>query len=113
MPWWKELEKELCYEKIDIRKGINLAKSSNSKKIMTFNYWSFNYRFKFQDSACNGCDDLTMLIVSLAILLTWQLEMLTIVLLFITSNEATNLWKKVMCLKILDIYKKHLKFQST
>ena len=33
---------------------------------MTCNYWFFNHGFKFQDSACNGCHDLTMLSVNIS-----------------------------------------------
>ena len=28
--------------------------------------WLFNHRFKFQDSVCNGCRDLTMLSFSIS-----------------------------------------------
>ena len=35
---------------IDISKGIDLTKSSNSKECMIFNYWFFNHGFEFQDS---------------------------------------------------------------
>ena len=28
---------------------------------MICHYWFFNHGFKFQDSACNGCHDLSML----------------------------------------------------
>ena len=30
---------------------------------MICRYWFFNHGFKFQDSVCNGCHDLTMLSV--------------------------------------------------
>ena len=51
----------LYYERIDISKGIVLAKGNNSKECMICHYWFFNHGFKFQDSVCNGCHDLTML----------------------------------------------------
>ena len=55
----------LHYDRIDISEGINLAKTNNSKKCMICHYWFFNSGFKFQDSICNGCHDLTMLSVNI------------------------------------------------
>ena len=50
----------LYYDRIDISKGIDLAKSSNSKTCMICHYWFFNHEFKFEDSLCNGCHVCTM-----------------------------------------------------
>ena len=47
----------LDYDKTDICKSIDLAKSNNSKQYVICHYWRFNYGFKFQDSVCNGCHD--------------------------------------------------------
>ena len=33
---------------------------------MIFHYWFFNHGFKFQDSVCNGCHQLTMLSVNIS-----------------------------------------------
>ena len=33
---------------------------------MICHYWFFNHGFKFQDSVCNGCHDLTMLSVNIS-----------------------------------------------
>ena len=52
----------LCYDRIDITKGIDLAKSNNSKECMICcHYWFFNHGFKFPDYVCNDCHDLSML----------------------------------------------------
>ena len=56
----------LYYDKIDISEGIDIAKSNNSKKCMICNYRFFNHEFEFQDSVCNGCHDLTMLVVNIS-----------------------------------------------
>ena len=56
----------LYYDRIDIIEGIDLAKSNDSKKCMIGHYSFFNQGFEFQDSACNGCHDLSMLIVSIS-----------------------------------------------
>ena len=53
----------LYYDRIDIRKGIDLAKSINSKECMICLYLFFNNRLKFQNYVCNSCHDLTMLII--------------------------------------------------
>ena len=54
----------LYYDRIDISEGIDLTKSDNSKKCLIYRYCFFNHGFKFQDSVCNGCHDLTMLSVN-------------------------------------------------
>ena len=54
----------LYYNRIDISKGIDLAKSSSGKKCLICHYWFFNHGFKFQDSVCNRCHVLTMLSVN-------------------------------------------------
>ena len=51
----------LYYDRIDISKGIDPTKSNRSKECMICYYWFFNHEFKFQDSVCNGCHDLTIL----------------------------------------------------
>ena len=52
--------------KIRYYKGIDLAKSSNSKECMSCNYWFFNHVFQFQDSVFNGSHDLTLLSVNIS-----------------------------------------------
>ena len=56
----------LYYERIDISEGTDPTKSNNSKECMICHYWFFNHGFKFQDSVCNGCHDLTMLSVNIS-----------------------------------------------
>ena len=56
----------LYYDRIDITKGIDPAKSNSSKECMVCHYWFFNHRFKFQDSVCNGYRDLTILCVNIS-----------------------------------------------
>ena len=49
---------------IDLREGIDYTKNNNSKECIICHYWFFIHRFKFQDSVCNRCHDLTMLYVN-------------------------------------------------
>ena len=51
----------LYYDRIDVSKEIDLAKSNNSKECMICHYFFFNHGFEFQYHVCNGCHDLTML----------------------------------------------------
>ena len=56
----------LHYDRINISKGDDLAKSNTSKKCMICHYWLFNHGFKFQDSLSNGCHDLTVLCLNIS-----------------------------------------------
>ena len=51
----------LYYNRIDIIAGTDPTKSNKSKECMTTFYCFLNHGFKFQDSVCNGCHDLTVL----------------------------------------------------
>ena len=53
------------YNRVDISEGTYLSKISRSKEFIIWHYWFFNHGFEFQDSAWNGCHDLTMLIVNI------------------------------------------------
>ena len=77
------------YDIIDISGGVDLTKNNNSKKNMICHYWFLHHGFKFQDYVCNGCHNLTMLI--LAILLLSLLKMLIIVVLFTTFENLKQL----------------------
>ena len=54
----------LYYDRIDVSKENDPAKSSNRKECLICHYWYFNHGFKFQDQICNGCHDLTILSVN-------------------------------------------------
>ena len=56
----------LYFDIIDISKGIVLDKSNSSKKCMICHYCFFNHGFKFLDSVCNGCHDLTTLCINIS-----------------------------------------------
>ena len=56
----------LYYDRTDISEGINVAKINYSKECAICHYWFFNHGFKFQDSICTGCHDLTMLSVNIS-----------------------------------------------
>ena len=83
----------LYYDTKDISQWIDLAKSNNSKECMICHYFFSNHGFKFQDSVCNGCHDLTMLrlnISDIAIITVKNVDQ-KIVVLFITLANLKQL----------------------
>ena len=56
----------LRYQKIDVSEGIDVNKTSASKKCELCHYWFFNdIGFKFEDHVCNKCHDLLTMACSL------------------------------------------------
>ena len=53
-------------DRIDLNKGIDPAKSNNSKECIVCHYWFYKHEFEFQDSVYNGYHDLTILCVSIS-----------------------------------------------
>ena len=45
---------------------MHIDKSNDSKESIVCHYWYFNHGFKFQNSVCNGCHDLTVLFLNLS-----------------------------------------------
>ena len=56
----------LYYDRIDISKGIDLAKSNNSKGCIICHFSIFNHGFEIQDIVCNSCHDLITLSVNIS-----------------------------------------------
>ena len=56
----------LYYNRIYTSEGMDLDKSNNSKECIICQYFFFNHGFKFQDYACNGCHDLSMLCLDIS-----------------------------------------------
>ena len=71
----------LHYDKIDMNKGIDTAKSTECKECMICHYWFFNNASNF---VCNGCHYLTVLCLNLTILLLTLLKRLIIIVLIMT-----------------------------
>ena len=60
----------LYFDRIDVSEGIDVNKTSASKKYNICRYWYFlNFSFKFQTNVCNRCYDLLMISITSAILL--------------------------------------------
>ena len=56
----------LYYNRIDLSKGTDPAKSINSKECMVYHYWFFNHGFKLQNFVCNGFHNLTILCLNIS-----------------------------------------------
>ena len=84
----------LYYNRIDISKGIDLAKSNSSKECMICHYWFFNHGFKFQDYVCNGCHNwirLSLIINDVAIITVKKVDYCCII--DNSKSEGINLLK--------------------
>ena len=89
----------LYYDRIDMSERIDLAKSNNSKDYLICHYWFYNYGFKFQDSLCNGCHNLTMLsndINNIAIIYFEDVDYLCIILNISKSGDINSLKSSVI-----------------
>ena len=76
---------------------------------MICRYWFFNHGLKFQDFVCNGCHNLTMLIVNIS-----DIAIITIknvdyrcIIHNINKSEAINLLKKYVLENREYAYKKY------
>ena len=84
------------YIRINISKGIDLAKNNKSRESMVFHYFFFNHGFKFQDYVCNDCHDLTMLGVNMSdiAIIIVKNDYFCCIVYNISKSEAINLLKK-------------------
>ena len=59
---------------------------------MICHYWLFNHGFKFQNSVCNGCHDLTMLSVDISniAIITIKYDDYTCIINNISISESIN-----------------------
>ena len=86
--------KMLCYDRIDVSKGININKTSASKECDIFYYWYFlYYSFMFQPNVCNRCHDLLMMSMNLSdiAILNMKGSGCCCIISLISKNEAINL----------------------
>ena len=57
----------LYFDRIDLSEGIDVNKTSASKKCDICHYWYFlNYSFKFQPNVCKRCHDLIMMSINVS-----------------------------------------------
>ena len=65
---------------------------------MIFNFWFFNHGFKFQDSVCIGCHDLTILCLNISgiTIITVKNIDYRCIIHNISKSEAINLLETVV-----------------
>ena len=81
----------LWYEKIDVSEGIDVNKTSSSKKCEFCHYWfSKDVGFKFEEHVCNRCHDLLTMAYSLKniTILSAKGTIFRCLLMGISKNEA-------------------------
>ena len=100
----------LYYDRIDMSERIDPTESNRSKESMICRYRFLDHGFKFQYSVCNGFHDLTMLSVSIrdGVVITVKNVDYPCIIDNSKSREINSL--EILCLKIVDIYKKILIF---
>ena len=58
--------KNAAVQKIDASEGVDVNKTSTSRKCVLCHYWFFkDVGFKFEEHVCNGCHDLLTMAYSL------------------------------------------------
>ena len=88
----------LYYGRIDISEGIDINKTSESKKSNICHYSYFlNKRFKFQPNVCNGYHHLVILSMNLSCVAILNIKGsdYRCIISGISKNEAINLMQKV------------------
>ena len=57
----------IYFDRIDFFEGIDVDKTSESKKCNICHYWYFlDKKLKFQPDVCNGCHDVIMMSMNLS-----------------------------------------------
>ena len=90
--------KMLYYDKIEVSEGIDVNKTSESKKRDICHYWFFlDKGFKFQSYVCNGCHDLSMISMSLSdiAILNIKSSDYSHIISRISKSEAINLIQNI------------------
>ena len=83
---------------VDLSKGVDVAKSNNSKECIVCNFWYFDHEFNFQNSIHNGCHGLTMLnlnLINIAIITVKDVDYCC-VMHDISKSDAIRLLKKCL-----------------
>ena len=88
----------IYFYSIDISKGSDVDKTSESKECNIYHFWYFlDTRFKFQSDACNGCHDVLVLPMNLSIIAILNIHGTDHYNFIskISNSEAINLMKNI------------------
>ena len=86
----------LYFDRIDLSEGVDINKTSASKKCDICHYWYLlSFSFKLQPNACNRCHDLLMTSMNLSniAILNIKGSDYDCIIILISKNEAINLMK--------------------
>ena len=86
----------LYFDRIDLSEGVDINKTSASKKCDICHYWYLlSFRFKLQPNVCNRCHDLLMTSMNLSniAILNIKGSDYDCIIILISKNEAINLMK--------------------
>ena len=86
----------LYFDRIGLSEGIDINKTSASKKCDICHYWYLlNFSFKLQPNVCNRCHDLLMTSMNLSniAILNIKGSDYDCIIILISKNEAINLMK--------------------
>ena len=86
----------LYFDRIDLSEGVDINKTSASKKCDICHYWYLlNFSFKLQPNVCNRCHDLLMTSMNLSniAILNIKGSDYDCIIILISKNEAINLMK--------------------
>ena len=86
----------LYFDRIDLSEGVDINKTSASKKCDICHYWYLlSFSFKFQPNVCNRCHDLLMTSMNLSniAILNIKGSDYDCIIILISKNEAINLMK--------------------
>ena len=64
----------LYYNRIDLSKGIDISKSSNSKEYIVCLYWYFRHGSKSRKSIFDCCHDLLMLFLNISVVIVTSVK---------------------------------------
>ena len=88
----------LCFDRTDVSEGIDVNKTSASKKCDICLYWCFlNKGFKFQPNVCNKCHDLLMMSMNFSDISISNIKSTDyrFIISVISKNETINLMQNV------------------
>ena len=81
----------LYFDRVGVFEGIDVNKTSASKKCDICHYWYFlNYSFKFETNACNRYHDLLMNLSDIAILNIKGSDYYRCIICLISENGVIN-----------------------
>ena len=84
----------LYFDRIDLSEGVDINKTSASKKCDICHYWYLlSFSFKLQPNVCNRCHDLLMTSMNLSniAILNIKGSDYDCIIILISKNEAINL----------------------